>query len=81
MNLLPVTSIHGCYVRANSANRRLSGSSKISSQLFLVPFARDMFFVNRVDILDNINKYIKQYSRVALSGIGGVGSVSTASLV
>ena len=43
--------------------------------LFTVPFERDPGFVGRSDILEQIEQSLKNHSRVALAGIGGVGQV------
>lgn len=43
--------------------------------LFLVPFSRDSSFINRTEIFNDLNKYMKQHRRLALSGVGGVGLV------
>ena len=66
---------HNPFVLIKGANIKATGSSKASKPLFLVPFARDELFINRVDIFTKINKYIDQHHRVALSGIGGIGLV------
>lgn len=58
-----------------NAESRCVGSSKALKPLFLVPFCRDDSFVNRIEIFNDINKLSKQHRRVAISGIGGVGSV------
>jgi hypothetical protein len=47
--------------------------------LFIMPFSRDALFVGREDILNAIDKYnvsIDTHVRVALTGLGGVGSVA-----
>jgi len=42
--------------------------------LFLVPFNRDISFINRVDVFQGIQERLGQEQRrIALSGIGGVG--------
>ena len=41
--------------------------------LFLVPFSRDVTFVDRVKIFEDIGEKVKAHSRISLSGIGGVG--------
>lgn len=54
---------------------RLPGPSKAQKIRFLVPFSRDNSFIDRVEIFNKIDNYIKQDRRLALSGIGGIGSV------
>lgn len=66
---------HNPFMLVKNANLRPSGPSKALKPLFLVPFSRDDSFINRVEIFNDINKYIKQHRRLALSGIGGVGLV------
>lgn len=39
----------------------------------LVPFDRDQDFIGREDIIDQIEQRFESQSRVALTGIGGVG--------
>jgi len=48
-----------------------------TTPLFTVPFERDTDFVGRSDILEQIDQKLKNHSRVALAGIGGVGQVSS----
>ena len=43
----------------------------------MVPFTKDPKFIDRVEIFENIEERAKMQSRVALSGIGGVGWVSS----
>ncbi len=67
-----------------NADLRSSGPpSKARKSHFVVPFGRDDSFINRIEIFNHMNKYInkrsKQHHRLALSGIGGVGSVIFAS--
>ena len=59
-----------------NADMRYTVSSKVQKPLFLVPFDRDDSFINRIGIFNDINRLLKQHSRVALSGIGGIGSVA-----
>ena len=59
-----------------NANMGPPDLSKPLRWLFLVPFSRDNSFINRIEIFNDINKYIKQHRRLALSGIGGVGLVT-----
>lgn len=56
-----------------SSSSTSPGSSKPLRPLFLVPFSQDDSFVNRAAIFNNMSKCRKQYGRLALSGIGGVG--------
>ena len=44
--------------------------------LFLVPFSRDGSFINRINIFNHVNRLSEQHHRIALSGIGGIGSVA-----
>lgn len=46
---------------------------EIVKTLFLVPFERDIIFVDRVKIFEEINERSKYHRRVSLSGIAGVG--------
>ena len=62
----------------NNADLRRLAPSKVRKPLFLVPFDRDTSFINRVEIFDDIRKHSKQHRRLALSGIGGIGSVTFA---
>ena len=39
----------------------------------MVPFNRDPIFIDRAQVFDLIEERTKTESRVALSGIGGVG--------
>ena len=59
--------------RLPQADIPLSGSSRTGKPLFLVPFTRDPKFIDRIDIFKTIEVRTKTQSRVALSGIGGVG--------
>lgn len=61
------------FVIWKKANMRRPDLSKALKPLFLVPFSRDSSFINRIEIFENINRYIKQHRRLALSGIGGIG--------
>ncbi|KAL8831007.1 MAG: hypothetical protein Q9191_001103 [Dirinaria sp. TL-2023a] len=49
------------------------GSSRTAKPLFMVPFTRDAKFIDRPDHFKTIEERRKTQSRVALSGIGGVG--------
>jgi hypothetical protein len=44
-----------------------------SKPIFGVPFARDLKFVGRKDVLEEIEDKFKLQRRVALCGIGGIG--------
>ena len=50
--------------------------TRVLKPLFLVPFGRDDSFINRIDVFNHINRLSRQHHRIALSGIGGIGSVS-----
>ena len=41
--------------------------------IFMVPFERDLKFVGRVDIINDIKQALQRQRRVAIAGIGGVG--------
>ena len=51
----------------------LPDSSAAVKPLFMVPFNRDPIFIDRAQIFNLIEEQTKTESRVALSGIGGVG--------
>ena len=59
----------------HSANIQTVDSSQAHKPLFLVPYGRDRSFIDRKDIFTSIDKQMVSNRRVALSGIGGVGSV------
>jgi hypothetical protein len=46
---------------------------KSVTKVFMVPFERDHQFINRKDILDEIDRNFSKRGRVALAGLGGVG--------
>jgi hypothetical protein len=43
--------------------------------LFTVPFERDLKFIGRENILEQVGKRLEVQGRVAFAGIGGVGQV------
>ncbi len=67
----------------NADLRSSDPPSKARKSQFVVPFGRDDSFINRIEIFNHMNNYINKHSkhhhRLALSGIGGVGSVFFAS--
>ena len=44
-----------------------------SRKLFLVPFDRDYGYIDRADIISDLDERLKKQKRVSLAGIGGVG--------
>lgn len=47
--------------------------AKFQDPKFQVPFDRDLKFVGRKDVIQNIDNKFKANRRVALFGIGGIG--------
>jgi hypothetical protein len=48
-----------------------------SKPIFSVPFERDKQFVGRESILSEIKKHLSIQHRVSISGLGGIGYVSS----
>lgn len=71
------------YVRLSPQSRARSNAYRkllllASNTLFMVPFAKDDLFVGREDIIAKISgrrAAAPTHTRVALVGLGGVGSV------
>ena len=67
---------HNSYVLVKNADLSCPALPKRRKPLFLVPFGRDDSFIDRIEVFNDINEHSKQHRRVALSGIGGIGSVT-----
>ena len=48
-------------------------ASPLAKAVFLIPFVRDVCFVDREEIFDDIRQRFSTRRRLALAGIGGVG--------
>ena len=57
-------------VRATVRKPETSQSTKLA---FMVPFEKDLKFVGRSDTITKVDQKLRTQSRVALTGIGGVG--------
>lgn len=42
-------------------------------RVFMVPFERDLTYLDRTDIMEKLSQMLKVQSRVALHGMSGVG--------
>lgn len=56
-----------------NANTEKAPTMIQQASLFIVPFSRDPLFLGREDIIELVDTKFKSESRVALTGIGGVG--------
>lgn len=66
---------YSLYMLVKNADPRFLALLKALKPLFLIPFDRDTSFINRIEIFNDIRNHSKQHHRLALSGIGGIGSV------
>ena len=60
------------YYHTSGLSHTGSVTSVIKAQ-FMVPFLKDEFFINRENILQEIDQKISTHRRISLAGIGGVG--------
>ena len=74
-NCSQIIHVQTANVSVKHADLRHPVPPRVVKPLFLVPFDRDESFINRIEIFNNIAKYSKQHRRLALSGMGGIGSV------
>lgn len=63
------------YYQATSlaGSEKLIVSPKSSQTVFTVPFGRDPRYVDRADIISELDQRLQKHHRAALAGIGGVG--------
>ena len=71
MHYLYVSMLSSISIAANSSNQ----ISPPRTACFIVPFERDPKFIGREELITEIDRRFEVQKRVALAGIGGVGSV------